>query len=125
MVALVHQGDKVQPARAGDHLDPQTRVSRTADHGLCHRGVRGFIAFKTRNVLACEPFLRQQVFQQHAGATAQGAVGKAGTGAGDVREGLQAEWIALGNDQPLRAPRKADDFVQARLQQRFVGACSQ
>ena len=25
----------------------------------------------------------------------------------------------------LRAPRKADDFVQARLQQRFVGACGQ
>ena len=49
----------------------------------------------------------------------------AGTGAGDVREGLQAERVALGNDQPLRAPRKADDFVQARLQQRFVGACSQ
>ena len=98
MVALVHQGTKSSP-RAGGHLDPQARVGRTADHGLCHCGVRGFIAFETSNVLA-QSLPAPAGLPAARGCRCPGRLAKAGTGAGDVREGLQAERLPLATISP-------------------------
>ena len=69
-----------------------------------------------------EVFAREQFVEQQTGAAAQGAPRKARAVVGGVLQGVQAERIARRHDEPLGATHEADDLVQPRAQQGFVGA---
>ena len=73
-------------------------------------GLRERVALQ---VIRLQAGLRQQFVQQHAGAGAQGAVDKAGTGARHVLQIHERLRIAWRHHQALRALCKADDLVQA------------
>ena len=78
-------------------------------------GVGRLGAFVALDVRRTQPALGQQFIQHHTGAAAQGAVDEAGAPLFQVRQGLQAQRVAPGHHQALRALGKTNDLVQARL----------
>ena len=125
MVAFVHQGYKIQPARARCHLDAHAGVSPPGRNGLRNGCVRWLGQFVARHGGGFNARLRQQVIDQHSGARAPRPVHKTGAGACHIRQAVQRQWVARRHHEPLRAPGKANDLVQSRFEQRLVGARGQ
>ena len=121
MVAFVNQRHKAQGLSPCRRLNAQPRVSRPAGHGLRDSEMRRFLRRVSRYARRGNAGLGEQLVKQHARAGAKSAVHVAHIGARQVGERAHAQGVASGNDQTLRAMRKADQFVPAGLEQAAVG----
>ncbi|OQC02819.1 MAG: hypothetical protein BWX79_02750 [Alphaproteobacteria bacterium ADurb.Bin100] len=122
VVVLVRQGNKVKPARASGQLDAEAGIGLSGRNGLGDSRVGGLGVGIARQGGCGQTGVGQQIVQQHPRARAHRPVHEACAGARHIVEAVQAQRVAGRDDQALRAPAKADDLVQSRLQQWLVGS---
>ena len=114
---LLGQRHKTQAALLGGPGQAQAHIGLARSHRGGHSAVRGLFKRQAVQLRHRQALLGQQLLQQHLGARALGAAGKAGLGVDRIAQVVQLQGVAGCHHQAHLALGKAHHLVQTRLQQ--------